>query len=971
MFIKSTITHPFRKKTLGRIRLLGICISLFLTLIFSGLVFEVEAQQAGKATVKGKVTDAKTKEELTGATVKLKGTYYGASAGIDGSYTIRNVSPGEYTIEVSLVGYTPVQKTGVKLKADEAFVFDIALKEASVTTEEVVVLGERPLLDIEQASTSRVVRKDFIESSAARDVKQLAATQVGVTQTPFGLFIRGGRSYETGFVVDGISAQDPLAGTGFGLDLSSKAMKEMEVITGGGGAEYGEAPAGVVAIKLEEGTNTFKASFEHRRDNVILANFDNPVPPNNFNRTQFGWNTSAFETVFSGPIVEDKLFFFTSLSANFSDEFMQNPSSQLKSSLVTSDFWMPFNDNRWSGLLKMTWKATAEDKLTFTASRSLNVNQNTQMLQITGNDLQLAPGYQYRFLLNPQNANTYTHDTQLFALQWGHAFSPYTVLNVSFSRLFVRLRADAGGRPWRPDFINEELDPQSLIRDIEYFNPQDSVIYVLPPDGFVNSGISTLWHDHHAEDYTLKAELFYNSTDQINRFTFGFEHKFNDYQWVDIVSPWVGAPLAPGEPSRSLGASSDIWAVQPMQGAFYLSDKISYKGLIATVGLRLQYWFPGKFLDDAVADPNSPVPDGFREEYYKVTGSLFGSRYQLRLLPKFNVSFPVSDNQVLYLNYSHSSRLPHPRFVYRGLDSRFINNSIGEPIGNPALQPETTVSYELGLKNQFSADDILTLTAFYNDRFDFIFPRVIAYTDKRTGNTSQRSIQVNQDYARTRGFEVSYQKRIGQWFNGSISFAYQIATGKSNSAEEGVAQIIAQGDDRDDREFPLAWDRPFDIKASALFMHRDTEGLFGIDALNYLKFFISAQYSSGLRYTPHQFVGYLDNNPNGRPLYEPDPTQPNGAVGSPWFWVDMNLEKEIPMGSLKGRLMLQIKNALNNRNSAIVNPVTGRAYEFGDPLPRTVRDPAYPDVQDRGVLPFNPARYLAPTQIIFGFAVDI
>jgi hypothetical protein len=46
--------------------------------------------------------------------------------------------------------------------------------------------------------------------------------------------------------------------------------------------------------------------------------------------------------------------------------------------------------------------------------------------------------------------------------------------------------------------------------------------------------------------------------------------------------------VLPGEPSRRLGSAFDIWQVNPAQGAFFVSDKIRYKGLIATLGVRLQ-----------------------------------------------------------------------------------------------------------------------------------------------------------------------------------------------------------------------------------------------------------------------------------------------------------------------------------------------------------------------------------------------
>ena len=53
-------------------------------------------------------------------------------------------------------------------------------------------------------------------------------------------------------MLDGVSVQDPLAGTGFGLQLSANAIEEVEVITGGFNAEFGQATSGIVNVKTRE-----------------------------------------------------------------------------------------------------------------------------------------------------------------------------------------------------------------------------------------------------------------------------------------------------------------------------------------------------------------------------------------------------------------------------------------------------------------------------------------------------------------------------------------------------------------------------------------------------------------------------------------------------------------------------------------------------------------------------------------------
>ena len=77
----------------------------------------------------------------------------------------------------------------------------------------------------------------------------MVTQQSGVVKSDNSIHIRGGRSYENAFLLDGVSIQDPLAGTGFGLQLSSNSIEEVDVITGGYNAEYGDATSGVVNVK--------------------------------------------------------------------------------------------------------------------------------------------------------------------------------------------------------------------------------------------------------------------------------------------------------------------------------------------------------------------------------------------------------------------------------------------------------------------------------------------------------------------------------------------------------------------------------------------------------------------------------------------------------------------------------------------------------------------------------------------------
>src|SRR5690606_21606717 len=135
-------------------------------------------------------------------------------------------------ILVSYIGFESKLFTGIRVADGETTTLDVELNAAILSTdEEIVVVGEKPLLDVEQSSSGYSVSAEQIQSAPLRDVQDVVATQAGVVRDPTGLYIRGGRADETGFIVDGVSAKDPLAGTGFGLDIGSNSFREVEVTT--------------------------------------------------------------------------------------------------------------------------------------------------------------------------------------------------------------------------------------------------------------------------------------------------------------------------------------------------------------------------------------------------------------------------------------------------------------------------------------------------------------------------------------------------------------------------------------------------------------------------------------------------------------------------------------------------------------------------------------------------------------------
>ncbi|MFK7972514.1 MAG: TonB-dependent receptor [Bacteroidia bacterium] len=936
----------------------------FLCTLFFFLINSLSAQTG---TLSGKVTDSETGEPLPSAAVVIIGTYKGSNTKADGTFVIKDIKPGDYSIRVAYVGYTEKRFNGITITANKTTTLNASMVEVGSTIDEVIIEGKAGLIDLESGRSETDVSAADLAEMSANDVQDVVAMQTGVSENPDGVQIRGGRVYETEYLVEGISAQDPLAGTGFGLSVNTKAISNVKVITGGGGAEYGGGTAGVISTSIREGGDKIQWQGSWRRDNL----------GSNVNQGM-SWNTDDVSLSLGGPVpfTKKKVTFFASGNMFLSDNYFRSQANQLHSSLFTNDsIWAPRQDNRWSNTVKLAWKLSPGMKLSLTNTHSLNINQSTRSLQIIGNDQIVRPGFQFNFSNALDNANTYTHNSNLSVLDLRGILGEKWSMSLTLGRLFTNLRADANGRPFRTETVDRIFDPSSIVTgNIDVFNPDDEAVYVFPGPGLINNGgIATLWHDHYAQEYTVKSKFTYKTKDKVHYLSLGFEHKEQTYQWIDVQQPWVGAPIQVNDtlstPSTSIGRSSDVWKASPGTGGVYVQDEIRYQGIIATLGVRLNYWAPGKFVDEAVANPDAPVLDPIREAYQKQTIPLFGRRWKGRLLPRLNVSFPVTENNVLYFNYSHAMRLPHPRFVYAGLDPVLQDRSFLSSLGNPNLNPEVTVSYEIGLKSQINKDLALSATAFYNDKFDYIVSRRIEVRDA-TGRFVEKTFFINQDYARIRGLEVALTRRVGNSLRATLSGAYQIATGKSNTAAESALQIRQQGFVNTTSEQFLAWDRPFDVKLFVAYTPDSTQNI-GRFPLKGFRVTLNSTLKSGLRYTPQRLL--RTNEISGRPEYEPIEDQPFAAVSAPWFWANLRISRDIFLGQRGRRVTFsfELENITNFQSAAIVNPVTGRGYELGDPTPLSWRDPNFPDPQDRGLPPTNPARFLQPRHVWFGIEVGL
>jgi len=221
-----------------------------------------DALAEATGTIRGVVTDKKTGQPLPFVNVVVKGTNTGASTGEDGSYEIKNLSPGVYAIIVTLVGHETQQISGLEVTEGKVSTRDVLLVDTAVEIGDVTVYGaslrgER--ITEAPSAVSVLSAREIKLASVNGQVPRLLETQPGVDIVQSGLndFNVNVRGFNSSLnrrllvLLDGRDLAVAFLGSQEwnGLSLPVEDLGRMELIRGPGSALYGaNAFNGVINI---------------------------------------------------------------------------------------------------------------------------------------------------------------------------------------------------------------------------------------------------------------------------------------------------------------------------------------------------------------------------------------------------------------------------------------------------------------------------------------------------------------------------------------------------------------------------------------------------------------------------------------------------------------------------------------------------------------------------------------------------
>ena len=340
------------------------------------------------------------------------------------------------------------------------------------------------------------------------------------------------------------------------------------------------------------------------------------------------------------------------------------------------------------------------------------------------------------------------------------------------------------------------------------------------------------------------------------------------------------------------------------------------------LGLRTDYWIPGRYVEDAINDTSSIIITNsarqlFKDETFDFPWFEDPYKMKARLSPRFGISHPVTDNDVLYFYYGHFSQLPTFQYVYAKINSKA--QSTYQVFGNPNLNPKTTVQYEIGVKHRFSEDQVLELKAYWKDMFDYETSQTIRPSNPKYAHLSF-NMYFNADYARSRGVEAILKSRFFTNWYVDLNFNYSIVTGKSSSPLDNLLVQAGQLSEKPLGENYMSWDRPLHMFTNVSYSHPSK---WGISA--------RLEYESGRRYTrsiqdtiitidDKQF--YDGPREDDRPYaFISDAAKKN---------IDIKIYKTIALGQFKLKTYAEIENVLNDVTPRRINPFTGRGYGPGE-----------------------------------------
>ncbi len=944
------------------------CTRTFLFAIAVALPAQLFAGSSGK--ISGTVRDTKTKEAIPGVNVVIEGLKLGAASNPSGSYVILNVPPGVYTVTASYIGYKKFVARDIRVSVDFTTPLDVLLEEGSVELEGIVVQGERtPLIRQDLTNPVASISSEAIQALPVTEISEVIGLQAGVTVGDDGvLHIRGGLGNEILYTVNGVNVNNPFGNTR-SVGLATNAVQEVSVSSGTFNAEYGSALSGVVNYVTKDGSANWTGSLKYYTGDYatdrhgLYYGLDKYKP----------LNVYRYEGSVGGPIIGEQLSFFASGVYNWNGGYLYGQEIYRPQDGHIYANVFPAGDPRQGPstgpyYFGPGWHATTDsvglpsgsgDAVAMNWSRSYSVQANASYRFTPA--VKLKYEFIYNFDEAPYNSgysywysNQFKPDGRSLNRNQGfmHAFEfTHSVSDRMFYTLKGSYTIDKGTIAAYDDSLDARYTPSFYLT-------------TFPNTGYYTGGVDPDRYFQRTDTYAGKFDLVAQVLND-HEIKAGVEvrsHKVQyeayELQFVDPNSPGTaptftnlleGHTFLPRVPSLVGGYT--YYLHKPFQLAAYIQDKIElFRSIILNLGLRYEFFHP-----DAEYNTDLSAELTQHQETTFLTGNLAPAPNENMLAPRFSVSFPITDQGSIRFSYGHFYQIGSLGSLYR--NPEFLSKSGTNPtFGNPAVNPQRSIQYEIGLQQGLTEDLRIDITGYYKDVSNYITNQTIV-----TGRGDrQYGLLTNLSYANTRGITFSLLKRRtpGGLFSATLDYTFQVAEGNRTYPTEEVFYNESRGSLTETYLVPLGFDRSHTITTTIALNAPDD---WAVSLIGWLR--------TGTPYTP-EFPASIT------PITF---TQNSDRQLTQWN-VDLKAEKFFKFGAFDFSLFLQVDNLFDTQNELSVYVNSGRAlYSISEVIQpelladlssRMARgDPGLPP--QRAVTNYyaNPSNVSAPRLVRFGASI--
>jgi len=835
-------------------------IILFCFMLIPEIIF---AGTTGK--IMGTVNDDDTGEPLIGANILIQGTQLGAATNMDGEFFILNIPPGVYSLRASMIGYQDMVITNLRVSVDLTTEAKFKLKMTALVGEEVIIVAVRPLVQKDLSSSASFISSETLDEMPVETLFDVLELQAGIVKDTQGnLHLRGGRSGEVAYLIDNISMTDPYSGN-LAVTIENDAIQELQVVSGTFNAEYGQAMSGVVNIVTKDPADKFFGRFSaylgdylsNKKD--IFLNIDeiNPLGMNNIQGTLSG----------PMPLLGNKFSAMMSLRYNWNEGWLYG--QRRFNTSDSSNFDSP-DPAEW------IIEETGDNKMV-----AMNSEKN---IYFTGKLLfRFTPSliFKYSYLRNYARYQNYAH---LFK------YNPdgnYQNINNSYSHLFNMTHVVSANTFYSATISYFFTEPDQYV----YEDPMDSR-YVDPKRlrsrrarSFYTGG-TEMWHYHrNTTSYSGKFE-FSSQVTSHHLLKSGFEikqHRLYSHEYeIQIENGYQYIP-----PLTSYNHNE--YTHKPLEFSTYLQDKIEYSSVILNLGVRFDFFDPAGKVPIDLRDPIGVIRETENDILKKST-----EKYQFS--PRIAISYPITDQGILFCSYGHFFQMPRFEYLYHNSEFEIVSMGLSSKMGNANLEPERTIAYEVGLQQQITGNMGFYISGYYKDIRNLLDTEI----NELYSITDRYARYINRDYGNIRGITIALERRHTNSIAASIDYTYQVAEGNASDPNTVFNQNQSQPPLAAEKQVvPLNWDQRHTLNASI------TIG----DRVNWGVSFIG-KYGSGLPYTPET---------TGQTIFE------NGDRKPATYSIDLHLYKNYHIGSIKYAIFLKIYNLFDRLNEFDVYKDSGRA----------------------------------------------